>query len=148
MFFLIALASTSCTKGSNSRAPETAGSRSDVTTTTVEVTYNRSCEKTAQTQTAMDFCAASELKDLQGQLATALGNEKHSLAAGLVDEAQAAFQRYATAECDAVASQNRGGSIYPLLLGTCEVGLTAQRIQQVRSDTLNAAQERSPSSQP
>lgn len=118
-----------------------AGPTSSVTSTaTTNVAYDRSCEKTAQTQAAMDSCAASALKQLQGQLVEALATERKVVDTGLVDAAQAAFEQYQAAECAASASPNKGGSIYPLLVANCQVTLTVQRIEQVRSDTTQASE--------
>lgn len=129
--FLTVASSTSCSTSKHQSIPRP----SDTTTTTVTVAYDRSCEKTAQSQMAMDLCAASELRQLQGQLASALLKERTNLSPGLVDAAQTTFDQYEVAECKADASPNTGGSIYPLVVGNCEVSLTVQRIEQVRSDS-------------
>ena len=104
------------------------------TTTTTPLTYDRSCEKTAETQSAMNGCAGSELSALQKQLQAAVSEERTVLSPALVDAAEAAFERYESSECDAAASPNQGGSIYPLIVATCGIKLTVQRIEEVRAD--------------
>jgi uncharacterized protein YecT (DUF1311 family) len=115
---------------------------SKATTTTrpavASIQYDRSCEKTAQTQTAMNECAGSELTELQKQLQVAISEEKAVLAPSLVNAAQQAFDNYENSECTAVASPHQGGSIYPLIAANCEMQLTLQRIEQVRSETRSA----------
>lgn len=104
------------------------------TTTTTPVTYDRSCEKSAQTQSAVNGCAGSELSALQKQLQAALLDERAVLSPALVDAAQRSFEQYESSECDAAASPNQGGSIYPLIAAICEIRLTIERIQEVRAD--------------
>ena len=132
------LACSACTSGRKSTAPKTNANLPLSSTTTLAVTYNRTCEKAAQSQTAMDLCAGSELKDLKEQLAMALSKERLVVDANLVDAAEGTFQRYRLTECSAVASRYKGGTIYPLIETNCEVGLTIQRIQQVRLDAIPA----------
>jgi uncharacterized protein YecT (DUF1311 family) len=112
-----------------------AASATPTTTTLPTVTYDRSCESTAQTQIALDECAIRELKQLRGKLHTALAQERKRIRAKLVNAAQKAFLSYERTECLATASINSGGSIYPLIVSECEIDLTVQRIQQVASDT-------------
>lgn len=112
-----------------------ASSTPTTTTTLPSVTYNRSCETTAQSQIELDECAGNELKQLQGKLNTALAAERRKVRAKLVNAAQKAFVAYERTECAAAASIDSGGSIYPLVVGKCEIQLTVQRIQQVETDT-------------
>jgi uncharacterized protein YecT (DUF1311 family) len=101
------------------------------------VTYNHSCTRTAKTQSAMNRCAAKEVRELQHQLSTDLSRQKKGRspsAARLVQAAQTSFAAYEKAECTAMAAPNVGGSIYPLVFGNCEIRLTVQRIQEVRVD--------------
>ena len=146
---VISLTVTSCTSSGGGTIPKAGPSKvssstgpaipSSTSTGTTAVAYDRSCEKTAQTQVAMDSCVESELTQLQTELSSALSKERNVIAPDLVDAAEAAFVRYETSECDAAASPSIGGSIHPLVEGTCQVALTVQRIQQVTSDTLNAS---------
>ena len=85
-------------------------------------------------QTAMDHCASSELKELDDQLDAALAQERAILTSALVDESQSAFEKYKQTECGALSSANAGGTIQPLVETTFEIGRTVQRIQQVRTD--------------
>jgi uncharacterized protein YecT (DUF1311 family) len=107
------------------------------TITAPVVTYNHSCTRTAKTQGAMNQCAAKEVRELQHQLKAALAKQKKGGSSSFVRHVQAAqnsFVAYEKAECTAVAAPNVGGSIYPLVFGSCEVRLTVQRIQEVRED--------------
>jgi uncharacterized protein YecT (DUF1311 family) len=116
-------------------APLAAAAAPTTTTTTLPVvTYNRSCESTALTQIALDECAVHELKQLRGQLATALATDRRRIRAKLVNASQKVFNSYEHAECLAAASVNEGGTIYPLIVSECEIQLTVQRIQQVETD--------------
>jgi uncharacterized protein YecT (DUF1311 family) len=132
---MVSLLAASCSSGA-----KPAASRATTTTrpAVAPVQYDRSCEKTAQTQTAMNACVGSELSELQNQLRVAISEEKTVLAPSLVNAAQQAFDNYENSECTAVASLYQGGSIYPLIAANCDVRLTAQRIEQVRSDTRTA----------
>jgi uncharacterized protein YecT (DUF1311 family) len=100
-------------------------------TTVPVVTYDRSCEKKAETQVALDFCAATELKEVKAILAPLLVKEAKMDTHALVTAAQAAFVRYETNECTAEAQINTGGTIYGMVITDCEVALTVQRIQAV-----------------
>jgi len=101
-----------------------------------KTTFNRSCERTAQSQTQMNECAASELDQLQSQLNTALAFQRRLSDADLIDKAESAFESYEKAECTEASWPNTGGSIYPLVFSQCEINLTVQRIEQIRSDFL------------
>jgi uncharacterized protein YecT (DUF1311 family) len=90
------------------------------------VTYSRSCEKTAQTQVALD-----ELKEVQRQLAAVLRREAKGTSHSLIVAAETGFAGYEKAECTLRAYVNRGGSIYPMIFTECETALTVQRIQSV-----------------
>jgi uncharacterized protein YecT (DUF1311 family) len=101
------------------------------------VRYDRSCERTAATQLALDECAASELHQVQRQLGAALVAQTR--AAGLSQRhldaaAQSGFLAYEKAECLASASPDKGGSIYPMVLADCELRLSVQRLQELRVD--------------
>ena len=85
----------------------------------------------------MDTCSASELGQLQAELASAVTQAKPVLDAGLVDAAQATFERYAQAECDAATFGSSGGTIHPLKESICQIHLTIERIQQLRSDMVS-----------
>ncbi len=86
----------------------------------------------------MDKCVGLQLHEVEVQLNVALSQQERGASRGFVlaaTGAQAAFGSYEKAEC-AVAAPNLGGSIYPLLLGDCELRLTVQRLQEVREDPL------------
>jgi uncharacterized protein YecT (DUF1311 family) len=101
-----------------------------------KVTFNTSCERTAQDQVQLDDCAATELHALQGQLRSALNLQRRSSDPMLVDTAETAFKSYEKAECTEASALNVGGTIYPLIYSYCEINLTIQRIEQVRGDLL------------
>jgi uncharacterized protein YecT (DUF1311 family) len=107
------------------------------------VTYNQSCERTAQTQIAMDECAGTELLEVQRQLNAALAAAERGAGASfvrLVNSAEQTFEAYEKAECKVAAAPNIGGTIYPLIFGNCEVRLTVQRLQEVREDALGVSE--------
>gem|GEM_PF-1952896 len=103
------------------------------------VTYDQSCDRTAQSQTAMDECAGMELLEVQRQLNAALAADERGAGTSfvrLVNSAQRTFDTYEKAECTVAAEPNIGGTIYPLIFGSCEVRVTVQRLQEVRQDAL------------
>ncbi len=95
------------------------------------MTFSRTCEKTAQTQVALDQCAYTELQEVQRQLAPVLLKEEKSASRRLVLAAQASFASYEKAECAARSYVNTGGSIYPMAFTGCETQLTVQRIESI-----------------
>ena len=106
------------------------------------VMYNQSCARTAMSQIAMDECVGTELLEVQRQLNVALaanerGNSTNSVR--LVNSAERTFETYEKAECKVAAAPNIGGTIYPLIFGSCEVRLTVQRLQEVREDALGVS---------
>jgi uncharacterized protein YecT (DUF1311 family) len=127
------LVSTAASLGSAATVPST------TTTTLPVVTYNRSCEVTAQTQIALDRCSRDELSQVQGTLSAAIKKEKKWISAKLVNASQKAFAKYEKAECAADAAINSGGSIYPLIVNDCAIQLIVQRIQRVDIDTAYAS---------
>jgi uncharacterized protein YecT (DUF1311 family) len=97
-----------------------------------------SCLKLAQTQPAMNGCAALWLKEADVRLAVALDAARTRFGSSFVRASQSAWVVYRNAECSAQASLYRGGSIYPLIYLTCEEALTDARTTQVQSDLANA----------
>jgi len=97
------------------------------------VTYNSQCERTASTQTAMNECVNSEVKQLQGQLSLALHSERGVFGTKMVGVAESQWRTFVKAECTMEASPNRGGSIYPLIYGDCVRDLTVTRIEEIRA---------------
>ena len=125
--------------------PATPAASSSTTSTLPIVTYNRACARTAMTQIAMDECAGVEIKELNGQLSVALAHqEKGATSNELTADraAQAAFNAYEKAACAVAAAPNVGGTIYPLILGQCEIRVTVQRIQEIRIASLGLAGSR------
>jgi uncharacterized protein YecT (DUF1311 family) len=95
-----------------------------------------SCPRTARSQVQMDTCAASELHELQVALYETLVVQVRYSVPKLALAAESAFESYEKAECSEASAPNAGGSIYPLIYSECEIKLTRQRIQQMRSDLL------------
>jgi uncharacterized protein YecT (DUF1311 family) len=101
------------------------------------VRLDRSCEKTAKSQRALDECAYSELDQLRPQLAAALSAEVARYGKRIVNEAEAQWLAFRAAECRLEAGIYTGGSIYPLIYTSCEVALTSARIAEVRQVVAN-----------
>jgi uncharacterized protein YecT (DUF1311 family) len=134
---LVLAAGTVCIVAASAASAASAAMSAVTTPTLPAVTYNHSCDRTAQTQTAMNQCAAKEVRELRHQLAAALSRQEKGgspSSVRLIQSAQSSFVAYEKAECAAVAAPNLGGSIYPLIFGSCEVRLTVQRIEEVRED--------------
>jgi uncharacterized protein YecT (DUF1311 family) len=103
------------------------------------VSYDRSCERAHhfwQSQTGMNECASDELHQLEAEMATNLKRVENLPIApsAMVRQAQRQFLRYRATECDAAARPVKGGTISPWVRLRCEIGLTVQRIQQLRED--------------
>jgi uncharacterized protein YecT (DUF1311 family) len=97
-----------------------------------------SCLKLAQTQPAMNGCAALWLKSADARLTVALHAAQKRFGSSVVHASQSAWVTYRNAECSAEASIYRGGSIYPLIYLTCEEALTDARTTQLASDLAHA----------
>jgi uncharacterized protein YecT (DUF1311 family) len=110
------------------------------TSTSRPVTYNNQCERTAISQVALVECVASELKQLQTQLASALTRERIVFGRKLVDAAQLQWTKFVSVDCKMYANPNRNGTIYPLLLEKCQRDLTVERIEEVRQDIASQPQ--------
>jgi len=102
------------------------------TPTKAAETYNRSCEKTAQSQLAMDECAQSELDQVQSQLRSLLEKEFVRFGSNAVNQVQSQWKTFRDSECALEASPSKGGTIYPLIVGECEVQLTVERVQELK----------------
>jgi uncharacterized protein YecT (DUF1311 family) len=106
------------------------------------VSYNQTCNKTAMTQTAMTQCVETEVAEVQRQLDGALSEQERGGSKAQVDMvkvAQARFEAYESAECPIAALGNVGGTIYPMMLGLCQLRLTVQRLQEMRQDALGVS---------
>lgn len=106
------------------------------------VSYNQSCNNTAMSQVAMTECVGSELAEVQRQLDAALSEQERGASKAQVDMvkvAQVKFEAYERAECPVAALGNIGGTIYPMMLGLCQLRLTVQRLQEVRQDALGVS---------
>ncbi len=114
-----------------------AGSTASPAPTLPVVRYDRSCERTAATELALDECAAFELHQVQGQLEAALAAQSRARGQAqrhLDAAAQSGFLAYERAECLASAWPEKGGSIYPMVLEDCQLRLSVQRLQELRVD--------------
>lgn len=58
----------------------------------------------------------------------------------MVEVAQVEFETYERAECPVAALGNIGGTIYPMMLVSCQLRLTVQRLQEVRQDALGVSE--------
>jgi uncharacterized protein YecT (DUF1311 family) len=96
------------------------------------VKYDRSCEKKAETQPAMNGCVALELQEVTPQLRSALVAESRKFSKALVSSSESIWEKYRNTECLLESSRYAGGSIYPLIRLSCELNLTVQRIEQIR----------------
>jgi uncharacterized protein YecT (DUF1311 family) len=92
------------------------------------------CLKTAVAQAAMNRCAEIWLTRAEARLGTALAAYRRRFGASVVNASEAAWLAYRGAECRAQASLYRGGSVYPLVVLTCEKRLTDTRTAQIESD--------------
>jgi uncharacterized protein YecT (DUF1311 family) len=89
-------------------------------------------------QVELDLCTGRDLVKEQAQLNSALSVEARHISPSLVAAAQDAWKNYEAVECQAVAEINRGGTIYPQIVGDCEISLTIERIKEVESATAYA----------
>jgi uncharacterized protein YecT (DUF1311 family) len=117
----------------------TAGGKHRVTPGTVSaattMSVNTSCEKTAETQAAIDSCFGRVAAEAQGVLDAALAKERAAIRPALVNAAERGWIEHRNAECRAEASPNQGGSIQPTIYSSCVIALTTARIATVRATT-------------
>jgi len=95
------------------------------------VTYNNSCERTAQTQTALNECAGNEVQQLQRQLSSVLATAEKIFGTKMVQAAQLQWTKFVKAQCTMEANPYQG-SIHPLIYLNCVRNLTATRIGEVQ----------------
>lgn len=103
-------------------------------------TYDSRCEKTASSQIAMDRCIAGEVAQLEREIKVALNDEARKFAKGQVSAVQQDWLRFERAECRLEASGYEGGTIQPLIFGSCERGLLVQRIDEIDAVIHTASQ--------
>lgn len=115
-------------------------STSTRSTTVPKATYNSKCQKTAQTQIALDECAAKEVAELTKELNSALAIEGRVFGLSLVASVQERWAAFEKAECTLESSPNKGGTIYPLVYGLCERTLLVQRIDDIGDDVSSQPQ--------
>lgn len=96
-------------------------------------TYNKKCETTAKSQEAMDRCAASQVSQLDGELAHALSVEATYLGHSGVSTTESKWLSFMRSECNLEKRPYAGGSIQPLVYGECERGLLFIRVSEIRS---------------
>jgi uncharacterized protein YecT (DUF1311 family) len=95
--------------------------------------YNKKCESAANTQIALDRCVASQVAQLDNELAHALAVEAGYLGHSGVANTQSKWLGFIKSECNLEARPYTGGSIQPLIYGECERGLLYNRIAEIRS---------------
>jgi uncharacterized protein YecT (DUF1311 family) len=79
-------------------------------------------------------CVASQLSAVQTQLSEALTSESKYLSATSIRLSESDWTTYRNAECRLVASNYRGGTMYPWIVGACEWQLTKQRLTNVQQE--------------
>jgi uncharacterized protein YecT (DUF1311 family) len=99
------------------------------------ISINTSCEKTAQSQAAIDICTGSVAAEAQSVLNGALAKERAVVRPALVNAAERHCFAYRNVECRAEASPNHGGTIQPTIYNSCVITLTTARIETVRETT-------------
>ena len=95
--------------------------------------YDKKCESTAKTQIALDRCVASQIAQLDDELAHALAVEATYLGHSGVANTQSKWLGFMKSECSLEARPYTGGSIQPLIYGQCERGLVYNRIAEIRA---------------
>jgi uncharacterized protein YecT (DUF1311 family) len=95
--------------------------------------YNKKCDATAKTQIALDRCVASQVAQLDSELAHALAVEAAYLGHSGVANTQSKWLGFMKSECSLEARPYTGGSIQPLIYGQCERGLVYNRIAEIRA---------------
>jgi uncharacterized protein YecT (DUF1311 family) len=105
--------------------------------TTTTTSSSLPCTSTAQTQLALDQCAAGQLTRAQRQLASALKTQWRIFGSRSVRSVQAKWVTFEKAECALEAAPDKGGSIVPLIVATCETRLTMDRLADVTQVIVN-----------
>jgi uncharacterized protein YecT (DUF1311 family) len=122
--------------GCSTRAQRSAASISPVqTSTSSAVTYNRSCEKTTfMSQVQLTACVGKELGEVQQQLNSALATEAKAWGLAIPRLVQARWLGYRNAYCKYFTGA-RGGTAYSMYFLNCQLGLTVNRLAEVRETT-------------
>jgi uncharacterized protein YecT (DUF1311 family) len=115
--------------------------------TTTTTSAPTSCTSTAQTQLALDQCAARQLTRAQRQLAAALTSQGRIFGSRSVRSTQAKWVAFEKAECALEAAPDKGGSIVPLVVTTCETRLTTDRLADVTQVIASREEKAAPPSQ-
>jgi len=94
------------------------------------------CHKADQSQQGMNRCAGDDyeradkaLNEQWSKVAAAYGDDAENKK--LLVDGQRAWIKYRDAQCELVASDNRGGSIWPLINSSCLADLTRQRTKEL-----------------
>lgn len=99
------------------------------------------CETTAGARR----CLAARIDSLETELRRVLAEARRAAQGKtLLDAAQAAWRRYVEADCLAAADVYRGGSLAPVVAQSCRLDHLRLRIQYLRFDYLDDADERAP----
>jgi len=80
----------------------------------------------------MNRCAASQVTQLQRQLAVGLKKESQVFGTSTVAAIQSQWTTFMRGECTMEESGYQGGSIEPLIYGECKVSLLVSRIAEIR----------------
>ena len=120
--------------GCSTRTDRRAASVSPVRTSmSSAVTYNRSCEKrTFMSQVQLTACAGKELGEVQQQLDAVLATEAKVWGVAIPKLVQARWLAYRNAYCKYFTGA-KGGTAYTMYFVNCQLGLTVDRLMEVRA---------------
>jgi uncharacterized protein YecT (DUF1311 family) len=101
--------------------------------------WSQECDRSDESQTGMNICAAADYKAADAKLNKAYGEMMKRLsddAEGrkLLQAAQRAWIAFRDAQCAFSAKDSKGGSIYPMLISECLAELTTARTEQLKAD--------------
>ena len=106
-------------------------------TASASSTPKPACLKTATSQADLNDCTGVWLRHAEARLAKALALASKKYEPGLVARSQKAWLAYRRQECLLEASVYAGGTIYPQIYGTCEVGMDDARTAELARDVAN-----------
>jgi uncharacterized protein YecT (DUF1311 family) len=102
---------------------------------------DQECETTAGARR----CLARRIDSMEVELRRVVGESRRTAQGKtLFDAAQAAWRRYVEADCRAAADVYRGGSLAPVVAQSCRLDHLRLRMQYLRNDYLDDADERAP----
>jgi len=94
----------------------------------------------AKTTLDMQRCASNALEHAKRDLSKYLHEARRVASkSALLDSAQAAWERYREITCRAAGSQYEGGTMKPVVVLNCLLGLTRRRLHEVYDDYLRTS---------